>query len=113
DLHGSYARRRLIRLRASRPDNKNRGYNNPTDAGGEICSPRNFGSANAAKEYAQRPLPSSVGAERGSRERGILTTNASSEKPDQLSPPLNPLPVSGARRRTASARRSGGPFWIR
>ena len=66
-------------------------------AGGEICSLQNFGSANAAKECAQRRLSFYVARKLGSQ-RIILITNAISEKCDQLSPHLAPLPACGARR---------------
>ncbi len=70
------------------------------DADGEICSLQNFGSANAAKEYAQCRLVSCVTDERDSR-RIILVTTAIFERQD-CTPHLNPLPATEAMRTSAS-----------
>jgi hypothetical protein len=77
-LHGSYARRRPTRWLALRSDNRNPRRNHRTDVGGEICSPRNFGSVSVAKEYVRAQSPSFAAIERDPR-RLILTVNASSE----------------------------------
>jgi len=66
-----YARHRPIRSRALRPDSRNPGYKNRTGAGAEICTLRNFGSANAAKEYAPLGSPFSLASERGSRRNDL------------------------------------------
>ena len=81
----SYARHRPIRSRALRSGNRNPGCSSPTNADGEICSPQNFGSANAAKECAHCQLPSFATNERDSR-RIILVTNAIFEKQDYIFP---------------------------
>jgi hypothetical protein len=47
------------------------------DADGEICSLQNFGSASAAKECAQRQLPSFATNERDSQEIILLTSAVS------------------------------------
>jgi hypothetical protein len=99
-LHGSYARRRPTRWQALRLDNRNPTRNPRTDVGGEICSPRNFGSLSVAKEYAQAQSPSFAAIERDPR-RLIVTVNVSSEKGFVDAPHLNPLPASGERRRSA------------
>jgi hypothetical protein len=99
-LHGSYARRRPTRWRALRSGNRNPRRNRRADVGGEICSPRNFGSLSVAKEYAQAQSPSFTAIERDPR-RLILTVQASSEKGFVDAPHLNPLPASGERRRSA------------
>ena len=78
-LHGSYARRRPTRWLALRSDNRNPRRNHRTDVGGEICSPRNFGSVSVAKEYVRAQSPSFAAIKRDPR-RLILTVNASSEK---------------------------------
>jgi hypothetical protein len=77
----SYARHRPIRSQALLSNNRNPGCSGPTDADGEICSPQNFGSANAAKECARYRLPSFATNERDSR-RIILATHAVFEKQD-------------------------------
>jgi hypothetical protein len=99
-LHGSYARRRPTRWRALRSDNRNPRRNRRADVGAEICSPRNFGSLSVAKEYAQAQSPSFAAIERDPR-RLILTVQASFEKGFVDAPHLNPLPASGAKRRSA------------
>ena len=78
-LPDSYVRRRPIRQPALRWDNRNPGRNRRTDVGGEICSPRNFGSVSAARESVQAQSPSFATIERDSQ-RFILTMNAFSEK---------------------------------
>ena len=100
-LHDNYARRRPTRWRALRSGNRNPRRNLRTDAAGEICSLRNFGFASVAKEYVQAASPSFAAIERDPQ-RLILIINLSSEKPFSNAPHLNPLPVSGARRRSAS-----------
>jgi hypothetical protein len=98
-LHGSYAHRRPIRPPALRSDNRNPTRNRRTDADGEICSPRNFGSASFAKECVQVQSPSFAAIERDPQQ-SILKLNASS-KEAVSAPHLNPLPASGARRTPA------------
>jgi len=102
--HGSYARRRPTQWRALRLDNRNPRRNRRTDVGGEICSPRNFGSLSVAKEYAQAQWPSFAAIERDPR-RSILTVSVSFEKGFVDAPHLNPLPASGAKRKTARQAR--------
>jgi hypothetical protein len=99
-LHDNYVHRRLIRSPALRRDNRNPRRNLRTDAAGEICSLRNFGSVSVAKEYVQAQSPSFAVIE-PDPQRLVLTINLSSEKPFTNTPHLNPLPVSGARRRSA------------
>jgi hypothetical protein len=99
-LHDSYARRRPTRWLALRWDNRNPRRNLRTDAAGEICSLRNFGSVSVAKEYVQAASPSFAAIERDPRGL-ILTVNVSSEKGFVDAPHLNPLPASGERRRSA------------
>jgi hypothetical protein len=99
-LHGNYVHRRLIRQPALRWDNRNPKRNLRTDAAGEICSPRNFGSVGVAKEYVQAQSPSFAAIERDPQ-RIDSNFDSSSEKPFKDTPHLNPLPVSGARRRSA------------
>ena len=99
-LLDNYVHRRLIRSPALRRDNKNPRRNLRTDAAGEICSLRNLGSVSVAKEYVQAASPSFAAIERDPQ-RLILIINSSSEKPFTNTPHLNPLPVSGARRRSA------------
>jgi hypothetical protein len=84
-----------------RLDNRNPRRNRRTDVGGEICSPRNFGSLSVAKEDAQAQSPSFAAIERDPR-RFILTVQASSEKGFADAPHLNPLPANGARRNGAT-----------
>ena len=98
-LHGSYARRRPTRWLALRSDNRNPRRNHRTDVGGEICSPRNFGSVSVAKEYVRAQSPSFAAIERDPR-RLILTVNASSEKGFRM-PLTSILCPSGERRRSA------------
>ncbi len=102
-LHGSYVRHRPIRWPALRSHNRNPKRNRGTDVGGEICSLRTFGSVNVAKERVQAQSPSFAAIERDPQ-RLVLTINACSEKPYTHTPHLNPLPVSGARRRSARHR---------
>jgi hypothetical protein len=64
-LPDSYVRR-LMRQPALRWDNRNPGRNRRTDVGGEICSPRNFGSVGAARESVQAQSPSFATIERDS-----------------------------------------------
>jgi len=71
-LHDSYARRRPTRRPALRSGNRNPRRSRRTDVGGEICSPRNFGSASVAKEYAQAESPSLAAIEHDPQ-RFILT----------------------------------------
>ena len=78
-LRDSYVRRRPIRQLTLRWDNRNPGRNRRRDVGGEICSPRNFGSVSAARESVQAQSPSFATIERDSQ-RFILTMNAFSEK---------------------------------
>ena len=77
-LPDSYVRRRPIRQPALRLDNRNPAPNHRTDVGGEICSPRNFGSVSAAKESVQAQSPSFAAIERD-LQRFILAMGASSE----------------------------------
>ena len=95
-LHDNYARRRPTRWRALRSGNRNPRRNLRTDAAGEICSLRNFGSVSVAKEYVQAASPSSAATERDPQ-RLILAINSSSEKPFTNTPHLNPLPLSKGR----------------
>ena len=102
-LHGSYVHRHPIRWPALRWDNKNPRRSLRMDAAGEIYGLQNSGSANVAKECVQAPSPSFAAIERDPQ-RLVLTINACSEKPYTHTPHLNPLPVSGARRRSARHR---------
>ena len=102
-LHGSYVRHRPIRWPALRSHNRNPKRNRGTDVGGEICSLRTFGSVNVAKERVHAQSPSFAAIERDPQ-RLVLTINACSKKPYTHTPHLNPLPVSGARRRSARHR---------
>jgi len=99
-LHDSYVHRRPIRSPALRWDNRNPRRKGRRDVGGETCSLRNFGSASVAKEYVQAASPSFAAIERDPQ-RLLLTINSSSEKPLTNTPHLNPLPVGGARQRSA------------
>jgi hypothetical protein len=99
-LHGSYVRHRPIQWPALRSHNRNPKRNRGPDVGAEICSLRNFGSVNVAKEHVQAQSPSFAAIERDPQ-RFILAIKASSEKPFTDAPHLNPLPASGARRRSA------------
>jgi hypothetical protein len=83
-----------------RSGNRNPRRNFRTDAAAEICSLRNFGFVSVAKEYVQAASPSFAAIERDPQ-RLILTIHSSSEKPVTNTPHLNPLPVSGARQRSA------------
>jgi len=102
-LHDSYVHRHPIRWPALRWDNRNPKRNRRTDVGDEICSLRNFGSVSVAKERVQAQLPSFAALERDPQ-RSTLAINASSEKPFADTPHLNPLPATGARRRSATYR---------
>jgi hypothetical protein len=99
-LHDNYVHRRPTRWPALRWDYRNPRRNLRTDVVVEICSLRNFGSVSVAKECVQAASPSFAVIERDPR-RLILTVNASSEKGFVDAPHLNPLPASGARRRSA------------
>ncbi len=75
--HDSYARNRLVRSRALRPDNRNPGCSSLMDAGGEICNLQNFGSTKAAKVCAQCRLPSFAKNKRDSQEIILLISTVS------------------------------------
>ena len=102
DLHGSYARRRPTRWLALRSDNRNPIRNLRTDAVGETYTLRNFSSVSVAKEYVQAASPSFAAIERDPQRMTLIIT-LSSEKPFTNAPHLNPLPVSGARRRSVTS----------
>jgi hypothetical protein len=95
-LHGSYARRRPTRWLALRSDNRNPRRNLRTDAVGEICSLRNFGSVSVAKEYVQAASPSFAAIERDPQ-RMTLIIKLSPEKPftNALTSILSPLAGRG------------------
>jgi hypothetical protein len=63
-----YAHLHLTRSQALQPGNRNPVRNNQMDAGDKTCSSRNFGSANGAKESAQRRWPSFAKSRRGSQQ---------------------------------------------
>jgi len=98
-LHDSYVHRHPIRWPALRWDNRIPKRNRRTDVGDEICSLRNFGSVSVAKERVQAQLPSFAALERDPQ-RSTLAI----EKPFADTPHLNPLPATGARRRSATYR---------
>ena len=85
DLPDSYVRRRPVLWPVLRPDNRNPRCNRRTDVGGEICSPRNFGSVSVAKEYVQAQWPSCEAIE-CDPQQSILINTVSSES--GLRPPL-------------------------
>ena len=93
----SYVRRRPIRQPALRWDNRNPRRNLRTDAAGEICSLRNFGSVSVARESVQAESPSFATIERDSQ-RFILSMKRIFRKEFPDAPHLNPPPASGARR---------------
>jgi hypothetical protein len=76
------------------PHNKNREHKDQADAAAGICSPQNCGSVGVAKEHVPTWSDVSVANERGSQRylrRTLLFGKA------ELTPHLNPLPLSKGR----------------
>jgi hypothetical protein len=90
----NYVLHRLAQLPALPLGNKNRGHKDQAGAAAGICSPQNCGSAGVSKEHFPTWSDASVANERGSRRH--LRRTLPFEKAE-LTPHLNPLPLSKGR----------------
>jgi len=90
----SYVRHHLAQSPALPLRNRNRGHKNQPDAAAGICSPQNYGSAGGAREDVPTWSDASSNIEHGSRRHFRLGQFFGKV---ELTPHLNPLPLSKGR----------------